>query len=118
MDNCIFCKIVARQLPSTIVYEDDEMLAFKDINPAAPVHFLLIPKMHLDGLAKAEAKHTEILGKLLGLAPQLARQHGCDVIEHTDGSRSGGFKTVINTGPDGGQLVYHLHLHVLGTPNK
>jgi histidine triad (HIT) family protein len=114
VENCIFCKIVAKQIPSDIVYEDDELMAFKDIHPAAPVHFLIIPKLHLATLAEAQPEHAELLGKMLELAPKLAHEQGCGVVKHADGSRSGGYKTLINTGPDGGQEVYHLHMHVIG----
>ena len=117
MDNCLFCKIAARQIPSAIVYEDDELLAFKDINPAAPVHLLIIPKQHIPTLSDAEPAHHEVLGKLLALGPKLARDHGIDVKYGADGQAvGGGFKTLINSGPDGGQEVYHLHLHLYGGP--
>ena len=116
MDNCIFCKIAAGQIPAQVVFEDDEMLAFKDINPAAPVHLLVIPKQHIDTLSEATAAHTALLGKMLALAPKLAAEHGIGVTVGADGKRSGGYKTLINSGPNGGQEVYHLHLHVYGGP--
>jgi histidine triad (HIT) family protein len=116
MDNCIFCKIGAGQIPAQVVFEDDEMLAFKDINPAAPVHLLVIPKQHIDTLSEATAAHTALLGKMLALAPKLAAEHGIGVTVGADGKRSGGYKTLINSGPNGGQEVYHLHLHVYGGP--
>ncbi|MGK5070390.1 HIT-like protein [compost metagenome] len=116
MDNCIFCKIAAKQIPSTIVYEDEDLLAFKDINPAAPVHLLLIPKQHVASLSDCDDSHTQVLGKLLRLAPKLAAEFGCAVRYDADGVPSGGFKTMINSGPDGGQEVYHLHMHVYGGP--
>jgi histidine triad (HIT) family protein len=116
MDNCIFCKIAAKQIPAQVVFEDDEVLAFKDINPAAPVHLLVIPKQHIDTLSDATEVHTALLGKLLALAPKLAAEHGIGVTVGADGKRSGGYKTLINTGPNGGQEVYHLHLHVYGGP--
>jgi histidine triad (HIT) family protein len=114
VDNCIFCKIAAKQIPSSIVYEDDELLAFKDINPAAPVHLLIIPKLHLDTLSSATAEHTQLLGKMLSLTTRLAQEAGCAPVRQSDGGLSGGYKTLINTGPDGGQEVYHLHMHVIG----
>lgn len=114
MDNCIFCKIVSKQIPASVLYEDDDLLAFKDINPAAPFHALIIPKKHLSSLADAKPEDAALLGKMLELAPKLAAEHGCAYVENADGSKSGGFKTVINTGPNGGQVVYHLHMHVLG----
>jgi histidine triad (HIT) family protein len=104
--NCIFCKIAAGQIPSKKVYEDEDFLAFHDINPAAPVHVLLIPKMHVASLADCAPADEGWLGRMMALVPRLAREQGCD----------NGFKTVINTGRDGGQEVYHLHLHVLGGP--
>ena len=116
MDNCIFCKIVAKQIPAAIVYEDEDLLAFKDINPAAPVHLLVIPKQHVSTLSDVSAEHTALLGKMLALAPKLAAEQGVGVTTGPDGKRSGGFKTLINTGPNGGQEVYHLHLHIMGGP--
>ncbi len=114
MDNCIFCKIVAKQIPANVVYEDDQVLAFKDINPAAPVHLLVIPKQHVATLSDCSDEHAAVLGKMLALAPKLAQEHGIALRTDADGERSGGYKTLINTGPDGGQEVYHLHLHVYG----
>lgn len=116
VDNCIFCKIAAKQIPSASVYEDEDLLAFKDINPAAPVHLLIIPKVHIDTLSSIQPEHTALLGKMLALAPKLAQEQGCALVEQADGSLSGGYKTLINTGPDGGQEVYHLHMHVIGGP--
>jgi histidine triad (HIT) family protein len=114
MENCIFCKIVAKQIPAGVVYEDEELLAFKDINPAAPVHLLVIPKQHVATLSDCTDAHAAVLGKMLALAPKLAAEHGISVKQGPDGQRSGGYKTLINCGPDGGQEVYHLHLHVYG----
>lgn len=102
--DCIFCKIVAGAIPCKKVYEDDDVLAFHDINPAAPVHFMLIPKSHVDSLAHCDATHQAILGKILLLAPKLAKEQGLNE----------GFRTIINTGRGGGQEVFHLHVHVLG----
>ena len=104
MTDCVFCKIAKGELPSKKVYEDDEVLAFHDIHPAAPVHFMLIPKQHVGSLADCNASHQALLGKMLLLAPALAKEQGLD----------DGFKTVINTGKGGGQVVFHLHVHVLG----
>lgn len=104
MSDCIFCKIVAGQIPCNKVYEDDDVLAFHDINPAAPVHFMIIPKAHVASLAECTDAHNEILGKILLLAPKLAMEQGL----------STGFRTSINTGKGGGQEVFHLHVHVLG----
>jgi histidine triad (HIT) family protein len=116
VDNCIFCKIVSKQIPADIVYENDELLAFKDIHPAAPVHFMIIPKLHLATLADATPEHAGLLGRMLELAPKLAKEQGCGLEMNANGSFSGGYKTLINTGPDGGQEVYHLHMHVIGGP--
>lgn len=116
MDNCIFCKIIARTIPSTLVYEDAELIAFHDINPAAPVHLLIVPKAHVATLAQCAPQQAALLGKMLLLAPTLAQQFGCGYTAASDGNGSGGFKTLINTGPDGGQEVYHLHMHVIGGP--
>ena len=104
--NCIFCKIVAGQIPSKKAYEDEEVLAFHDIHPWAPVHVLVIPKRHIATLADVGPERDALLGRMLGLAPRLMRELGV----------SNGFRTVINTGHDGGQEVYHLHMHVLGGP--
>lgn len=116
MDNCLFCKIAAKQIPSSIVYEDDELLAFKDIHPAAPVHLLVIPKTHVATLTDTDDSHAALLGRMLALAPRLARENGIEVKVDDEGNRSGGYKTLINSGPDGGQEVYHLHLHLYGGP--
>ncbi|MES2017039.1 MAG: histidine triad nucleotide-binding protein [Pseudomonadota bacterium] len=114
MDNCIFCKIAAKQIPASIVYEDDDLLAFKDIKPAAAVHLLVIPKAHVATLSDCDASHTAMLGKMLALVPKLAKEHGCAVSYDAGGKPRGGYKTLINSGPDGGQEVYHLHLHLFG----
>ena len=116
MENCLFCKIAAKTIPSSIVYEDEDLLAFKDINPAAPVHLLVIPKVHVATLSDCDDSHTVLLGKMLALAPKLAAEHGCAVSYDADGTPGGGYKTLINSGPDGGQEVYHLHLHLYGGP--
>jgi histidine triad (HIT) family protein len=104
MSDCIFCKIAHGEIPCRKVYEDDEVLAFHDIHPAAPVHFMLVPKLHIASLMQAEESHSVLLGKMLLLAPKLAQEQGLD----------NGFRTVINTGKGGGQEVFHLHIHVIG----
>ena len=114
MENCLFCKIAKKQIPATIVYEDEDLLAFKDIHPHAPVHLLVIPKTHIGTLSDCSAGHAPLLGKMLALAPRLAEEHGCAVSYDEDGVPAGGYKTLINSGPDGGQEIYHLHLHVIG----
>jgi histidine triad (HIT) family protein len=108
MEDCIFCKIVRGEIPSKKVYEDDDVFAFHDINPAAPVHFMLIPKRHIASLAEVTQADAGVLGKLLALAPRLAREQGSP----------DGFRTIINTGRIGRQDVYHLHIHIIGGPNK
>ncbi|MFT5533975.1 MAG: histidine triad (HIT) family protein [Burkholderiaceae bacterium] len=117
MSACLFCKITAKQIPSTVIYEDDDLVAFLDIHPAAPVHFLIVPKEHVATLADCTAQHAALLGKMMLLAPTLAAEQGCNYAVDTEGVASGGFKTLFNTGPDGGQEVYHLHLHVIGGPH-
>ncbi len=102
--DCLFCKIVAGTIPAKRVYEDDETLAFADINPQAPKHLLIIPKQHLNSMAHAATEDTSLLGRLLAAAAQIARE------QHLDN----GYRVVINTGDDGGQTVHHLHLHLLG----
>ena len=105
--DCLFCKIVAGQIPCRKVYEDEQLLAFHDIAPWAPVHFLIIPKQHIASLYDTTpGEHQALLGRMLALAPVLAREQGVD----------NGFRSVINTGPDGRQEVPHLHLHVMGGP--
>ena len=104
--NCIFCKIVAGQIPGRKAYEDDELLAFHDIHPWAPVHLLIVPKRHVATLADTQPDDAGWLGRMLALAPRLMKDNGV----------TNGFRTVVNTGPDGGQEVYHLHMHVYGGP--
>lgn len=105
--NCIFCKIVAGAIPAKKLFEDDAILAFHDINPVAPVHFLIIPKEHIASLYEADVSHQAVLGRILAVAGRLALEQGA-----TDG-----FRTIINTGRVGRQEVYHLHVHVIGGPN-
>ena len=114
MTDCLFCKITAKQIPSRALYEDDDVLAFHDIHPAAPVHFLIVPKRHIATLADCTDSDAGLLGKMLLLAPKLAAAEGCGYVNDGAGQGRGGFKTLFNTGPDGGQEVYHLHLHVIG----
>lgn len=116
MDNCIFCKIAAKQIPSKTIYEDDDVIAFHDINPAAPIHFLIVPKQHVATLAECSESHAALLSKIMLLAPRLAQELGCGYTPAKEGAGTGGFKTQFNVGPEGGQEVYHLHLHVLGGP--
>lgn len=104
--HCIFCKIVAGQIPCKKAYEDDELLVFHDIAPWAPVHVLIIPKQHVATLYDVDAGHAPLLGRMLALAPVLMRQLGVN----------NGFRTLINTGEDGRQEVQHVHMHVMGGP--
>ncbi|SFZ77104.1 histidine triad nucleotide-binding protein [Chitinimonas taiwanensis] len=107
-DNCIFCKIVAGQIPAKKIYEDEDVIAFHDIHPIANVHFLIVPKRHIESLLTAQEADQALLGKLLAKAPALAREQGLGE----------GFRTMINTGAQGGQSVFHLHLHVFGGGGK
>ncbi len=108
--DCIFCKIIAGQIPSKKVYEDEDIYAFHDIQPWAPVHFLMVPKLHIPSLAQVGSEHAALLGRMLALAPKLALQEGCQPYPE------GGFRIVCNTGEHGGQEVHHLHVHVIGGP--
>lgn len=118
MSDCVFCKIAAGEIPSKTVYQDDDVIAFHDINPAAPVHLLIVPKKHIPTLADCEGQDAALIGKMMLLAPKLAAEQGCAYVPAADGTHPGrgGFKTQFNVGPDGGQEVYHLHLHVIGGP--
>ena len=114
LSTCLFCKIASGAIPVTRLYEDEHILAFPDIAPKAPTHILIIPKQHIASLAEATTAETPLLGQLLAAAALVAQQqklglHGEGL--HGDG---GGYRVVINTGPDGGQTVEHLHLHLLG----
>jgi len=102
--DCLFCKIAAGVIPVTRVYENESVLAFPDINPQAPVHILIIPKRHFGSLVQITSTETELLGELLVAVNKIAQQQNL----------GSGFRTVINTGADGGQTVEHLHLHLLG----
>lgn len=103
--NCLFCKIVAHEIPAALVLEDERLMAFRDIGPQAPVHVLVVPRAHIASLDESDEQHRELLGSLLLAARRIARDEGLS----TDG-----YRTVINTGADGGQTVQHLHVHVLG----
>ena len=107
MNDCIFCKIVRGEIPSRKVYEDDDMLAFHDINPVAPVHFMIVPKKHVDSLATVDDSHAQVLGRMMAMAGRLARSAGA----------ADGFRTIVNTGRVGRQDVYHLHIHIIGGPD-
>ena len=103
-DDCIFCRIVSGEIPSTRVYEDDVCIAFNDLSPQAPTHILIIPRDHVDSLDKADSAHKESLGHLLLTASEIAREKGF---------AENGYRVVINTNADGGQTVFHLHVHLL-----
>ena len=105
MNDCLFCKIARKEIPADVVYEDDTLLAFKDINPQAPVHLLLIPKTHCESLNDLTPATAEAAARIPGVAAQLARDHGV---------AEGGWRLTTNCGVDGGQGVYHLHFHVIG----
>jgi histidine triad (HIT) family protein len=102
-DDCIFCKIVSKEIPSTLLREEDDVLAFRDINPAAPSHILVIPRKHIAKLSEAEPADAELLGKLLLTAADVAKAEDLK-----------GFRIVINNGATAGQTVWHIHIHVLG----
>lgn len=106
MSDCIFCKIARGEIPSKKIYEDEDIFAFHDIHPQAPVHFMIIPKQHIASLNETDMSHQAVLGKMMAKAGELARSQGL-----TDG-----FRTIINTGRIGRQEVYHLHVHILGGP--
>ncbi|PTD96711.1 histidine triad nucleotide-binding protein [Pseudothauera lacus] len=106
MSDCIFCRIVAGEIPAKKIYEDELVLAFHDINPIAPVHFLVIPKIHVASMAELGPEHEAVMGRVMSVAGKLAHEQGA-----TDG-----FRTIINTGRVGRQEVYHLHVHVVGGP--
>ena len=102
---CLFCRIVRKEIPARVVYDDATALAFEDINPQAPTHILVIPKKHLASLSEAESEDEPVLGHLQRVAAELARDRGID---------KGGYRTVVNNGAGAGQSVLHVHLHLLG----
>ena len=105
MDNCIFCRIANRTLPARIVFEDDRVVAFEDLNPQAPVHLLVIPRKHIASLRDAAPEDEALLGHLFAVAAEVARARKID---------SKGFRAVVNNGEWGGQTVFHLHVHLMG----
>ncbi len=102
---CVFCRIVHKEISARIAYESEQVIAFYDINPQAPVHLLVIPKEHIESVLAVESRHSGVLLDLVGAAKNLAKQLGVD---------QSGFRLVFNCGPDAGQAVDHLHLHLLG----
>ena len=103
MSDCIFCKIIAGEIPSNKVYEDENVLVFHDIKPSAEVHLLVIPKKHIASLNELKSDDEELMGKLILAIPKIAKENGLK-----------GFKTLINTGKEGGQIVFHIHAHLFG----
>src|ERR1700752_1745009 len=104
MDDCLFCKIIAGQIPSKKVYEDDKVFAFEDIRPQAPTHVLIVPKKHIVDIKEASEQDAELIGYCNLVAAKIARERKLER----------GYRTVYNVGPDAGQTVFHLHLHLLG----
>ncbi len=104
MEDCVFCRIVKSELPASIVYEDEDVVAFHDIKPEAPVHLLVIPREHIPSMLSVQSEHAPLMGKMMTLAADLAREQGC----------VDGFRVIINAGRVGRQEVRHLHVHVLG----
>jgi histidine triad (HIT) family protein len=102
---CLFCKIIAREIPGAIVYEDDTVLAFNDINPQAPTHVLVVPKQHIETLNDLQPEHDRLVGELVRRAAAIANERGIS---------AAGFRTVFNTNREAGQTVFHIHLHLLG----
>ena len=107
-DECIFCRIATREIPADVLHESDTVMAFRDLNPQAPVHILLIPKEHLASIEDAESQHGGLLADLIQAATHLA---------NAEGISASGWRLVTNVGPDGGQTVFHLHFHLLGGRN-
>ncbi len=105
MEDCIFCKIIKKEIPSNIVYEDSEIIAFRDINPQAPIHILVIPKKHIASLVELKEDDELLIGKIYTVINKIAKQEGID---------KNGFRVIVNCGEDGGQEVQHLHFHILG----
>jgi len=105
MADCLFCKIVTREIPASIVYEDDRVLAFNDINPQAPTHVLVVPKRHIETLNELGTEDDRLIGELVRRAAAIAGERGLS---------AGGYRTVFNTNRDAGQTVLHIHLHLLG----
>lgn len=105
MNDCLFCKIIKKDLPAQFEYEDEEMVAFKDINPKAPIHILIIPKKHIDSVNEIKENDAALAGRLILLAKKIAKDKGLDKL---------GYKLIFNVGKGGGQIIDHIHLHLLG----
>jgi len=104
MSDCLFCKIIAGDIPSETVYEDERLVVFRDINPKAEVHLLVIPRQHIASLDEVTPEQDALVAHMLRVMPQLAKSQGLE----------DGFRTIINTGKEGGQIIFHLHMHLLG----
>ena len=104
MEDCIFCKIIKGEIPSTKVYEDEEILAFNDVNPAAPIHILVVPKKHIESLAHLEKEDEALVGRIYGVINKIAEEQGF---------KNDGFRVIVNCGKKGGKEVMHLHFHIL-----
>ena len=104
MSDCLFCNIIAGDIPSDQVYQDEQVIVFKDINPSAPVHLLVVPRVHIESLNEMNDTHRELISHMMLLLPKIAKEQGL----------TGGFRSILNTGTEGGQLVFHLHIHLLG----
>jgi histidine triad (HIT) family protein len=105
MTDCLFCKIIQKEIPSEIVYQDDDLTIFKDINPAAPVHLLIVPNRHIPSVQEMVAADEALLGNLFSAAKMAAEINGIE---------ASGYRLIVNNGPDAGQEVFHLHMHLLG----
>lgn len=104
MTSCLFCRIVAGEIPAQVVHQDDKVVVFKDINPRARIHLLMIPREHIVSLADVNTQHDDLMAHMMRTLPLIAKDQGLE----------DGFRTIINTGPGGGQEVFHLHMHLLG----
>lgn len=105
MNDCIFCKIIDKEIPSEIVYEDEEIFAFKDINPSAPVHILIVPKKHIEKLTKIQEDDERTIGRIYGVINKIAKEQ--NIFDR-------GYRVIVNCGKDGGQIINHLHFHLIG----
>jgi len=105
MDDCLFCKIIKGEIPSTVVYQDEQVMAFRDINPVAPTHILVIPKKHIAGTNDVTEEDEQLLGHMLTVVKPITDQEGIT---------ESGYRLIINSGPDANQVIFHLHLHILG----
>ena len=108
MSDCLFCKIIAGEIPADKIYEDDDVLAFRDISPQAPTHFLVIPKKHYSDLSEIDQGDDQLVGKIVRTGAELAAKEGLE----------NGYRVIFNNGPDGCQIVFHIHMHILGGKDK